>query len=81
MRVIFEFTAEEIAERRADLKEWYTEDDENPAKVDGYSDRGIACDLICNAFEDIDVIAGAAVVKVNGVESQYDPDGMYKFKD
>jgi len=76
MRVIFEFTAEEIAERRADLKEWC-----DPDKVDGYSDRGIACDLICNAFEDLDVIAGAAVVKVNGVESQYDPDGMYKFKD
>ena len=76
MRVIFEFTAEEIAERRADLKEW-----NDPDKVDGYSDRGIAYDLICNAFEDIDVIAGAAVVKVNGVESEYDPDGMYKFKD
>ena len=77
MRVIFEFTADEIARRRAELKEWY----DNPAKVDGYSDRGVACDLICNAFEDLDVIAGAAVVKVNGVESLYDPDGMYKFKD
>jgi hypothetical protein len=77
MRVIFEFTADEIARRREELKEWY----DNPDKVDGYSDRGVACDLICNAFEDLDVIAGAAVVKVNGVESLYDPDGMYKFKD